>query len=172
MLTLPIPDIAIKNIYNLKPKQLTDMNVTLLLMDLDNTLAKYHAVSPSVSLRNWIDGLKMAGIEPFIFSNTRGSGAERFAGALGVQYIKHAKKPNTKILLELLRKKGVKPENTAIIGDQVYTDILCGARAGITTIATRPISMANPLHLIRYGAERPFRYAYEIRLSKSKKKEQ
>jgi len=171
MLTLPIPDFSIKSIFALKPEQLSDMNVTLLLMDLDNTLAKYHAVSPSVPLRNWIDSLKTAGIEPFIFSNTRGSGAERFAKALDVEFIKHAKKPNPKILLELLVKKGVKPENTAIIGDQVYTDILCGARAGITTIATRPISMANPLHLIRYGAEMPFRHAYKIRLSKCKKKE-
>ena len=170
MLTLPIPDKSLKSIYELTPRELSDMGVTLLLMDLDNTLAKYHAISPSVPLRNWIDSLRTAGIEPFIFSNTRGSGAERFAGALGVEYIKHAKKPNTKILLELLREKGVKPENTAIIGDQVYTDILCGARAGITTIATRPIALTNPFHIIRYGAEMPFRCAYAKRLRKSKKR--
>jgi len=170
MLTLPIPDKSLKSIYELTPRELSDMGVTLLLMDLDNTLAKYHAVSPSVSLRNWIDALKKAGIEPFIFSNTRGKGAENFGKALSVGYLNHAKKPNAAVLLELLRKKRVKPENAAIIGDQIYTDILCGARAGIITIAIRPIALTNPFHIIRYGAEMPFRCAYNKRLRKSKKR--
>ena len=172
MLTLPIPDKILKSIYDLTPKNLSDMGITLLLMDLDNTLAKYHAVSPSVSLRNWIDAMKKAGIEPLIFSNTRGRGAEIFGKTLSVEYVNHAKKPNTEVLLELLHKKGIIPENAAIIGDQIYTDILCGTRAGITTIAIRPIAMSNPFHLIRYGVEMPFRYAYIRRLSKSRKKEQ
>jgi uncharacterized protein len=170
MLTLPIPDKIMNSIFDLTPKELHDMGITLLLMDLDNTLAKYHAISPSVSLRNWIDALKKAGIEPFIFSNTRGKGAENFGKALNVEYLNHAKKPNTAALNELLRKKGVKPENAAIIGDQIYTDILCGARAGIVTIAVRPIALVNPFHIIRYGAEMPFRCAYAKRLSKSKKR--
>lgn len=170
MLSLPIPDKILKSIYELNPKELKDMGIALLLMDLDNTLAEYNAVSPSVSLRNWIDALKKAGIEPFIFSNTRGIGAENFGKALSVDYLNHAKKPDTKVLLELLRKKGVRPENTAIIGDQIYTDILCGERAKITTIAVRPISLSNPFFLIRYGAEMPFRYAYKKRVRKSKKR--
>lgn len=169
MLTLPIPDKMLKSIYELTPKSLHDMGITLLLMDLDNTLAKYHAASPSVPLRNFIDALKKAGIEPFIFSNTRGDGAEKFGKALGIEYLNHAKKPSTAVLFELLRRKGVKPQNAAIIGDQIYTDILCGARGGITTIAIRPIALTNPLHLIRYGAELPFRYAYSRRLSKKQK---
>ena len=171
MLKFPIPDMILNSFSELKPEQLTEKGIKLLLMDLDNTLAKYHAAAPSVSLRNWIDSLKRVGIEPFIYSNSRGERAKRFADALSVEYINKAKKPETKKLSELLEKKGMNPENTAIIGDQVYTDVLCGTRAGITTIAIRPIDMTNPFHYIRYGMELPFRYAYQRRIRLAKKKD-
>lgn len=168
----PIPDIILKDIYRLTPEKLTEMGITFLLMDLDNTLARYSAVDPSVQLRNWIDRLKKAGIEPFIFSNSRSDRPRGFAEALSIGYVNHAKKPKTELLLDILRKKGLDAEHTAIVGDQVYTDILCGVRAGVRTIAVIPINMvANPLHLLRYGAELPFRYAYLRRSQKSKKKE-
>ncbi|MGI5984837.1 MAG: YqeG family HAD IIIA-type phosphatase [Clostridiales bacterium] len=169
MLKLPIPDIILKNIYELKPEHLTEMGITLLLMDLDNTLAKYHALSPSVQLRNWIDSMKRAGIEPFIFSNSHGNRAERFAKALSIGYVNKARKPKTEMLFDILRKKGVEAKNAAIIGDQVYTDVLCGARAGITTIAIRPIDMTNPFRFIRYGTEMPFRLAYKRRIKRNRK---
>ena len=36
----PIPDIILKDIYRLTPEKLTEMGITFLLMDLDNTLAR------------------------------------------------------------------------------------------------------------------------------------
>jgi len=170
MRKLPIPDLMLKSIYELRPETLAGLGKTLLLMDLDNTLAKYHAAGPSVGLRNWVDSMKKADIEPFIYSNCRGSGAARFANALSVGFIHRARKPRAGRLLALLHAKDVAPENAAIIGDQIYTDVLCGARAGIMTIAVRPISMKNPFHLLRYAAELPFRYAYSGRLKKREKK--
>lgn len=171
MLKFPVPDIIFKSIYELKPEQLKEMGIKLLLMDLDNTLAKYSALHPSVQLRNWIDGLKRAGIEPFIFSNTRSNRAKDFSEALAIGYVKKARKPKTELLLEILKKKNINPENTAIVGDQIFTDVLCGVRAGIKTIAVVPIDMKNPFHLFRYGAEMPFRYAYLRRDRKRKRKE-
>ena len=170
MPNFPIPDLLIKSIYELKPSHLKEMGVTLLLMDLDNTLAAYGTPAPSVKLRNWIDSLKKAGIEPFIFSNSRGDKAEKFARALDLDSINKAKKPDAKKLIALLRKKGVLPDNTAIIGDQIYTDVLCGKRAGIKTIAIKPIDMRNPFFFIRYGAEIPFRHAYKWRSRIAEKK--
>ena len=105
MLKFPIPDMLLNSFSELKPEHLTEKDIKLLLMDLDNTIAKYHAASPSVSLRNWIDSLKRAGIEPFIYSNSRGDRAKRFADALSIEYINKAKKPQIKKLSELLKKK-------------------------------------------------------------------
>ena len=167
---LPIPDMMLKDVYALTPAALGERGVKLLLMDLDNTLDKYHAKAPTDRLRSWIDGLKQAGIEPFIYSNSHGHRAERFASALGIAYINKARKPRVRRLFALLREKGVAPEETAIVGDQVYTDVLCGKRAGILSIAVRPISLSNPFYYLRYGAELPFRQAYRRRTNHKEKK--
>jgi len=171
MFKLPIPDILLTNIYELKPDMLVARGVSLLLMDLDNTLDTYHAQGPGVSLRNWIDALKRAGIEPFIYSNSHGDRAMRFADALGIDYVNKAKKPKTKRLFALLREKNVRPANAAIIGDQIYTDVLCGSCAGILTIAIRPLDLSNPFHYLRYGAEMPFRLAYKRKNNVKEKKD-
>ena len=50
------------------------------------------------------------------------------------------------------------PEQTAIVGDQIFTDILGGSRAGVATILVRPIRLAgNPGRYLRYAVEVPFR---------------
>ncbi|MEG1108100.1 MAG: YqeG family HAD IIIA-type phosphatase [Oscillospiraceae bacterium] len=157
---LPIPSLMLDSIYELKPERLNELGICLLLLDLDNTMAEYSASTPTVHLRNWLDSLKKAHIEPFILSNNRGSRPAAFAKALQLDFIGHARKPNPKTLLTVLKSKGVKPENAAIIGDQIYTDILCGARAGVFSIAVKPMSLAHPLRFLRYGMEMPFRLIY------------
>ena len=171
MMRFPIPDLMLGSVFELKPNRLKKMGVALLLMDLDNTLAAYKCSSPSVPLRNWIDSLKKAGIEPFIFSNSHGDRAENFARALNVDFINKARKPETKKLTEILKKKGISPSKAAIIGDQVYTDVLCGKIAGVTAIAVSPIDLSNPLYFLRFALETPFRYAYKRRLRLTEKKE-
>ncbi len=157
MAFLPIPDLLVGSIYELSPRRLSELGIKLLLLDLDNTLATYSAMEPCDELRVWISSVKAEGIEPFIFSNAHGSRVIDFAASLGVDCIETAKKPRTLRLKELLSSKGISPEDTAIIGDQVYTDILCGVNGGIMTIAVKPISLQHPLRCLRYIAELPFR---------------
>ena len=53
---------------------------------------------------------------------------------------------------------GAAPEQTAIVGDQIFTDVLGGNRAGVATILVKPIRLAgNPGRYLRYAVEAPFR---------------
>ena len=57
-----------------------------------------------------------------------------------------------------MEQTGRTPEQTAIVGDQIFTDILGGRRAGITALLVRPIRLAgNPGRYLRYWVETPFR---------------
>ena len=57
-----------------------------------------------------------------------------------------------------MERMGAEKGQTAIVGDQVFTDILGGNRAGISTILVEPIRLAgNPGRYLRYAAEWPFR---------------
>lgn len=156
---LPVPNRSVTSIYEITPEFLCGQGVSLLLMDLDNTLSPYIVDQATPELKDWIDGLKQAGIEPFIFSNNKGNRPELFSKQLGVEFVKLAKKPRQGMLRTVLEQKGKTPAQTAIIGDQIYTDVFCGAIGGLYSIVVKPILLHNPLHTLRYWAEFPFRLA-------------
>lgn len=159
---LPIPNRSVHDIYEITPEFLREQGIKLLLMDLDNTLSPYIVDEATPELKQWIDTLKQEGIQPFIFSNNKGERPAMFAQQLGVEFVKLAKKPRQSMLGTVLKQKGCLPEETAIIGDQIYTDVLCGSIGGLYTIVVRPILLHNPLHALRYGAEFPFRLLYKV----------
>ncbi len=156
---LPIPKCSVKDIYEITPAFLREQGIDFLLMDLDNTLSPYIVDEATDELKAWIEGLKQGGIEPFIFSNNKGDRPMYFAEQLNLEYVKLAKKPRQAMLRRVLEDKGYTPAETAIIGDQIYTDVLCGAIGGLYTIVVKPILLHNPLHTLRYWAEFPFRLA-------------
>lgn len=161
-LPVPVPKRAVRDVYEITPEFLAGQGIKLLLMDLDNTLAPYSTDEASPELKSWIDSMKAAGIEPFLFSNNKGDRPEIFSKQLCVDFVKLAHKPKQAVLRQVLAQKGADVKTVCIIGDQIYTDVLCGALAGAYTIVVRPISLKNPLHALRYAAEFPFRLAYKV----------
>ena len=148
------------DIYQITGEKLARRGIRLLLADLDNTLAPYGVPLPDLRLRVWRDGLAQNGVALLILSNNRHETRPRiFAQGLGVPYIGHAGKPKLHSFLAAMDQMGVGPEETAIVGDQVFTDVLGGNRAGVTTILVKPIQLAgNPGRYLRYGVELPFRW--------------
>ena len=63
------PDILFDSYRDITPAFLQSQGVTLLLTDLDYTLAPKAVRRPDDALRQWIDGLKGAGITVMIVSN-------------------------------------------------------------------------------------------------------
>lgn len=156
---LPIPCRSVTDIYAITPEFLREQGIALLLMDLDNTLSPYIVDEATDELKAWIENLKQGGIVPFVFSNNKGDRPAMFAEQLNLDFVKLAKKPRQGVLQAVLADKGYTPEQTAIIGDQIYTDVLCGSIGGLYTIVVKPILLHNPLHTLRYWAEFPFRLA-------------
>lgn len=147
------------SIFDLNPFDLTARGITLLLADLDNTLVPYGVPVPTDSVCAWNESLKKAGVTLFVLSNNRHANRPRiFCEAMGISFIGHAGKPKTPSFYKAMERMGVKREQTAIVGDQIFTDILGGNRAGITTILVKPIRLAgNPGRYVRYAVELPFR---------------
>ncbi|HCO61996.1 MAG TPA: YqeG family HAD IIIA-type phosphatase [Clostridiales bacterium] len=152
-------DWPVDDIYALTGERLARRGVRLLLADLDNTLVPYGVPLPDQKLKDWRDDLACHGVKLFILSNNRHEQRPRvFAQALQVPYIGHAGKPKTPSFHRAMEEMGVGPQETAIVGDQVFTDVLGGNRAGITTILVKPIRLAgNPGRYVRYAVELPFR---------------
>lgn len=152
-------DYLADTIYDISGQALARRGIRLLLADLDNTLVPYGVPLPDDKLVNWRDELHACGVTLFILSNNRHGDRPRvFAQGLEVPYIGHAGKPKTHSFYKAMEEMRVTKEQTAIIGDQVFTDVLGGSRAGVTTILVKPIRLAgNPGRYVRYAVEAPFR---------------
>ncbi len=161
----PFPHGFYESVLDIRPEDLTRQGITLLLADLDNTLVPYKVPEPTQTLKQWKEELAAGGVELFLLSNSRKPGRpKRFADALGIDFVGHAGKPKRGGFRTAMERTGRTPEQTAIVGDQIFTDILGGRRAGITALLVRPIRLAgNPGRYIRYWVETPFRLVAQRR---------
>lgn len=147
------------SIYDLTGESLQAAGIRLLMADLDNTLIPYDRSEPDQPLRDWLADLNAHGVTLFLLSNSRkATRAPNFAKALGIDYLCHAGKPKRGGYRAAMGRFGVQPEECAMVGDQIFTDILGANRAEVRSILVRPISLSgNPGRYLRYWAELPIR---------------
>lgn len=163
----PVPNFRFHSLCDISPEFLQKNGIRLLLMDLDNTISPYKVNSPSDEMAQWIETMKRAGIRLFIVSNNKGDRPAVFSRLAGIPFLKLARKPSRKGVRRAMELEGAKERETALVGDQIYTDVLAANRTGIKSILVEPILLQNPLHTIRYGLEAPFRFL-KRKIKKSK----
>ena len=67
-------------------------------------------------------------------------GVSAFAQGLNVDYFYFAKKPSTKCIRKAMKKYEVGPDNIAMIGDQLVTDVLAANRIKCFSILVDPLA--------------------------------
>ena len=146
-----IPRGFYNSVSDLDPQVLAAKGIRLVLADLDNTLVPYKVLTPAPEVADWIAGLKQAGIQLFLLSNSRKPGrAQQFAQTLGIPFQGHSGKPKRGGYLRAMERMGCTPE--------IFTDVLGANRSGVTPLLIRPIRLAgNPGRYLRYWGETPFR---------------
>ncbi|MDR3310345.1 MAG: YqeG family HAD IIIA-type phosphatase [Oscillospiraceae bacterium] len=151
-------DLKFDKLTDITPEVLSAHGISLLLLDLDNTIAPYGEAVPNNAILAWAKRIRDCGAELFIISNTRKTRrVEDFARSLGIPYSARARKPSRRALLAACGRLGVKPENAAMAGDQIFTDVLAGNRAGCVSILVTPLQLSNAFLAVRYAFETPFR---------------
>ncbi len=111
-----------------------------LILDLDNTLLGWESDEIPGPIREWVAKAKEAGFRLCIASNGRSSRVRALAGQLGIPSIPKAIKPRKRPFRKALDILGVPPEAAAVIGDQIFTDVLGGNRMDLYTILIKPMS--------------------------------
>ena len=138
---------------------LREQNITLLLSDLDFTLAAKSTRRPDQTLRDWIAALANSGIGFMIVSNNRsGTRVTEFCADLGVPYQGHAGKPSTRGLEAAMDRAGTDRAHTAMLGDKLLTDMLAANRAGVLALMVEPMGGAvTPWQKVLHGLQAPFK---------------
>ena len=153
----PIPRGVYPTVTDIRPEALAAKGIKLVLADLDNTLVPYKVPAPTQEVVDWKNALEAQGIQLFILSNSRKPGrAQRFAEALGVPFQGHSGKPKKAGYLRAMERMNAKPEETVMVGDQIFTDTLGGNGSGLTTILVKAIDNHNIWLKLRHVAELPF----------------
>jgi len=154
----PVPQYAFRGLTDVSPDLLGRLGVRFLMLDLDNTVAAYDETAPSDGVSRWVARAKGCGISLLILSNSlRRDRVEAFGRALGVGVVTGARKPSPKGVLAAMGSAGFPACESALIGDQAFTDALAANRAGVVSIIVRPRRFTNPFLAARYALEAPFR---------------
>ena len=87
---------------------------------------------------------------------------KRFAEAIGVDYYQEkAGKPGVKAYLNAVREFSLQKERCLFFGDQIFTDILGGNKAGVPTVLVYPMGKEKYFHIVlKRMLEKPFLYFY------------
>ncbi|HBR02224.1 MAG TPA: YqeG family HAD IIIA-type phosphatase [Ruminiclostridium sp.] len=157
MINLLTPDAYVGSIFNITPDRLKSNGIYGLILDIDNTLVATHVRAADKKVLHFISDMNAQGIKTIVVSNGRKERVELFCRPLGIEYVYKALKPLGRgfdIAIEKLKL----PENQiAIIGDQLFTDVLGGRLKGIHTILIKPIDLDEPFLIkIKRIFEKPF----------------
>ena len=164
----PVPQYVFGNITDITPDFLELHEIRFLMLDMDNTIAAYGTHAPSAEVLQWAERMRSCGIELFIVTNSkRTERVVNFAKALGTGFVRNASKPSPSGILRALDQSEHFAGESAFAGDQVYTDVIAANRAGVLSIAVRPLSRENPLLAIRYALEAPFRAICKYNMARS-----
>ena len=117
------PDFKVRRFTEIDQSFLQTHDLQGLLVDLDNTLVGWHAMDIPKDIAQHVAALRRDGIQLCITSNTYNFNRLRtLADTLS------------------LSQMGVPPQRAAMVGDQLFTDIKAGSRAGVKTILVNPLT--------------------------------
>ncbi|MBQ9267388.1 MAG: YqeG family HAD IIIA-type phosphatase [Clostridia bacterium] len=126
--------------------ELKKRDIQYILLDLDNTLIDYQRNLSEATIE-WVKNAKEAGFAVYILSNTNKiDKVSTAASILGVEYISSARKPFPKGFKEAIRRFQVVPEKTAMVGDQVLTDVVGANGMHMVSVYVDPISKKEHLY--------------------------
>ncbi len=154
------PDFCFDNVTDVDIGFLMRHGIKAVLLDIDNTLTQHNGTEPYDGVREWVDSIKSAGVKAAIISNAKDEQRVRiFSKKLGIDnYIWDAKKPFTKGFRQLIKDLGVDKSEVAVIGDQIFTDVLYASYVGAMSILVNPKDKKEPLSIrIKRVLEIPFR---------------
>ena len=150
------PDKMLATYRDLTPGMLRERGIDVLLMDIDNTLAPYEQPEPDEYITTWLAEMQAAGIRLAFVSNNNRERVDLFNHKIGIQAHAKSGKPFGKKLRHVIASYGSDAARTAMLGDQLLTDVFAGKHIGATAFLVPPIKdKTTAFWRIKRALERP-----------------
>ena len=143
-----------RNVLGISEDFLKQNGIDALILDLDNTLSLHGSPAAEEGIPEWLDNMRALGVKMVVVSNNTNHRVAPLARKLGLPFIANGAKPLTIGITRALRFLGVPRERTAVVGDQIFTDVMGGNLARTRTILVEPFHAEKNLFFkIKRAAE-------------------
>lgn len=134
------PKLYCKKVTDISVDYLEKNNIKGILLDVDNTLLDFDLRIVD-GLKQWHEKIKKNNIKCMILSNSnKTEKIEKVAKFLEIDYIKFATKPLKRGFKMAQKKLNINPENIAVVGDQIFTDVIGANRSKMHSILVEPLA--------------------------------
>ena len=140
------PDLVVEAAWTLTPAKLRSLGIDGVLVDLDDTLLPSGSLDLATPVLRWFAELDAASIPAVVVSNGEPRRVRHVCERLGVDGIALVGKPLPLAFRRGVRRLGVPVERAAMIGDQLFTDVLGANLVGLTSILVAPLSQGGLPH--------------------------
>jgi uncharacterized protein len=150
-LTLLTPKSQLETAFEITPKWLEDRNLKGLVLDIDNTLAPTHLPGNETQIRAWLEPFRQANIPIRIVSNGHSKRILEFCELFNLEFVgilglRMAGKPIPSAFSRACQELGLSANQVAMVGDQIFTDVLGANMAGMYTVLVKPLTEKSMPH--------------------------
>jgi len=138
-----LPDYSFNSVTEIPVSFFKEKGIKGIAIDVDNTLTGDGSQYLHEEIREWVEQVKKAGLKLCAVSNNDRERLQPFAETIGIPYIFEAKKPSPRCIKKVLGILGTDKSETAMIGDQYFTDMLFAYRVRLTSILINPLGDDN-----------------------------
>ena len=135
------PTVRKHRITDITADDLRALGVWGLLLDVDNTLTRYKSQELDPAVAAWLQRMQQQGIALTVVSNGLPRRVRPFAQKIGLRCIAFACKPSPVGYLRGARRLGLPRRQCAIVGDQMFTDVVGANLCGMRSIMLDPIEL-------------------------------
>lgn len=133
------PNFYFNKITEIKIEFLKENNIKALILDVDNTLLDFD-LKYVEGLEEWYKDIKNSNIKCMIVSNSNKTDKVKMvANLLEIPYIKFATKPLKRGFKKAIKILDFPSENIAVVGDQIFTDVIGANRMKMISILVEPL---------------------------------
>ena len=140
MYRLFAPDMQAETLFDIDTNALRTRGIRGIILDLDNTIVPWDNSDVCPRIADWLRQLTAQGFRVAVVSNNWQKRVRAICVAFGLPFVSRAYKPARAGFRRALASIGLEASETAVIGDQLFTDVLGGNRMGMYTIWVKPLT--------------------------------
>jgi len=134
------PNALVESLFDIDFEQLKNQGIKGIIFDLDNTIIPWDSSDMCPTICAWLEQVAAQGFKISIVSNNWHKRVRKIAQRLDVPFVARAYKPAKNGFRRALSVMSLGANEAAVVGDQLFTDVLGGNRLGLCTIWVKPLN--------------------------------